>query len=294
MMNEFLPEGRSFFTPENERLLSSIEGLEEAFREQIILEAIPYRCDPERNLHWRIAGTTVIMPRSECGVGIAEGTTREISILSRVGKPTAFLVTGFEGDRTPQISRKEAQVLALQRLMSLPLGSVIPATVTHLEQFGAFVDIGCGVTSLIPIDAISVSRIPHPGCRFQAGDEIFVVLREKLPEQNRFLLSHRELLGTWAENAAGFLPGEVVTGVVRGVLDYGIFVELTPNLPALAEYVPGIENGDLVSVFIKSILPEKEKIKLLILERLEGISGKRPPEYYITDGIVQGWSYHRE
>ena len=42
------------------------------------------------------------------------------------------------------------------------------------------------------------------------------------------------MLGTWAENAALFSPGQTVTGVVRSVEDYGIFVELTPNLAGLA------------------------------------------------------------
>ncbi|MCD7830512.1 MAG: hypothetical protein LUG58_08775, partial [Clostridiales bacterium] len=100
-------------------------------------------------------------------------------------------------------------------------------------------------------------------------------------------------MGTWAENAARFAAGEVVTGTVRGVLDYGVFVELAPNLPALAEYRAGVEVGDRVSVYIKSIQPEKEKIKLLILDRLPRREGPVPPVYFQTQGRVTGWRFRQ-
>lgn len=294
-MKEFLPEGRLFRSRFQELQSMTPEGLARAMEEETILEAPALRCDASHNLHFRLGGLDAVMPRAECAVGIAEGTTKEIAILSRVGKPTAFVVeglTGEDGKLRPVLSRRRAQEKALGRLMSLEVGTVIPATVTRLEPFGAFVDVGCGVPSLIPLGEISMSRIPHPACRFRVGQEIFAAVRSLLPERSRLMLSHRELLGTWRENAARFQPGEVVTGIVRGVMDYGIFVELTPNLPALADFQPGIQDGDRVSVFIKSIQWEREKIKLQILERLE--PGKRwnPPEYFVVQGNVAGWKYH--
>ncbi len=295
MMCEFLPEGRIFQEYENQRLIHSPEGLREAMERRMILEAIPIRCDTEHTLHFSLGGLHAVMRREECAVGISEGLVREIAILSRVGKPTCFTVealTAEDGRIIPRLSRRTAQLRALEWLLTRPHGEVIPATVTHLERFGAFVDVGCGVVSLIPLDRISVSRITHPSCRFRTGDEIFAVIIGTLPEQNRLLLSHRELMGTWAENVTAFSTGEVVTGTVRGVLPYGIFVELAPNLPALAEFVPGFENGDRVSVFIKSILYDREKIKLLILDH----AGERiryiPPVYLTTSGNMSGWVYH--
>lgn len=52
---------------------------------------------------------------------------------------------------------------------------------THLEHFGAFVDIGCGVVSLLSIDCISVSRITHPHDRFSVGDNIKAVIKSVDP-----------------------------------------------------------------------------------------------------------------
>lgn len=92
-------------------------------------------------------------------------------------------------------------------------------------------DIGCGLPSLISIDQISVSRISHPRDRFAVGESIYAVVKAVEPE-GRVQLSHKELLGTWAQNAELYLPGETVAGVIRSVEDYGVFVELTPTWPA--------------------------------------------------------------
>jgi transcriptional accessory protein Tex/SPT6 len=63
-------------------------------------------------------------------------------------------------------------------------GDIIPAKVTHLEQFGAFVDIGCGIPSLIPIDAISISRISHPVDRFVPNQDIKVIIKKFQAEES--------------------------------------------------------------------------------------------------------------
>lgn len=294
-MNQFLPEGRLFRSKKCKSDLFTPQRLAEAMETGEILEAPALRCDTEHNLHFRLGDLTAYMPREETAIGIQEGTMKEIAILSRVGKPTCFMVVGMEGRGghwMPILSRRKAQEQALDALMALPVGTVIPATVTHLESFGAFVDVGCGVPSLIPLGEISMSRIPHPSCRFKVGQEIFAVIKSLLPERSRLMLTHKELLGTWYENAVKFQPGEVVTGVVRGVLDYGTFVELAPNLPGLAEVQPGIVDGDHVSVYIKSILMDREKVKLQILDRLEPAPRWIPAQYFITEGNVSDWVYH--
>ena len=109
-------------------------------------------------------------------------------------------------------------------------------TSPHLESFGAFVDLGCGFTSLIPLENLSVSRVSHPSDRFRAGQDILAAVTGVDAASCRFYLTHKELLGTWLENAARFAPGSAVPGIVRGVKEYGIFIELTPNLSGLAEW----------------------------------------------------------
>ena len=158
-----------------------------------------------------------------------------------------------------------------------------------MEQFGCFADIGCGLISLLPIDLISVSRISHPSDRFRVGQNIFAVVRSV--ENGRITLSHKELLGSWEENAAGFCCGETVAGIVRSVESYGVFVELTPNLAGLAELREGVAAGQHASVYIKSIIPEKMKLKLIIVDCFEARYQPSAPDYRQTSGHLSRWRY---
>ncbi|MEG1777952.1 MAG: S1 RNA-binding domain-containing protein, partial [Angelakisella sp.] len=169
-------------------------------------------------------------------------------------------------------------------------GDIIRGRVTHLEAFGAFVDIGCGLPSLIPIDQISVSRISHPRDRFTVGDELFAVVRS-VEAQGRICLTHKELLGSWEENADLFSSGETVAGIIRSVEEYGVFVELTPNLAGLAEPFGNVTIGQHASVYIKSILPEKMKIKLVLVDAFEANYSTPPIRYFRTEGHVDSWIY---
>ena len=104
-------------------------------------------------------------------------------------------------------------------------------------------------------------------------------------------MTHRELLGTWMENASLFSPGETVRGTVRSVKEYGSFIELTPNLSGLADSKEGLAPGDKVSVYIKSIRPERMKIKLQVIEKLPLSSDPEPLRYQVTDGRLEHWVY---
>ncbi|MBD5152779.1 MAG: 30S ribosomal protein S1 [Oscillibacter sp.] len=290
--NEYLPEGAGPLFPENQPL----SVLRQAMEDQTVLEGLAVRCDARRDLTIRFGGYEGTIPRLDAIHPAISGAERDIAVLSRVGKPTCFTITGMEidGGGKPRftLSRRAAQEQAITYLLehSAP-GSVLPARVTHLESFGAFVDLGCGVTSLIPLENLSVSRVSHPSDRFQVGQDILAAVTDIDSTACRFYLTHKELLGTWLENAAGFAPGEAVPGIVRGVKEYGIFIELTPNLSGLAEWRGDVLPGDAVSVYIKSIRPDTRKIKLQIIQNLGPVQEPGEIRYFITDGTVNNWVY---
>ena len=124
-------------------------------------------------------------------------------------------------------------------------GEIMNGTVKNIKPFGAFVEVDNGVVGLLHIEDISVSRIKSPEERFEIGQNIKVMIKSIDKEQNRIELTHKELLGTWEENAKELNAGETVCGIVRSITDYGIFVELKPNLAGLAENKDGIEVGDV-------------------------------------------------
>ena len=288
----YLPEGHLLDTFENQEWISSEQRLRRAWQEGQILEGIATMCDDQRNLHVRMGSWKGIIPRKEAGLGADTGKMREIAILSRVGKPVCFRIIGKQGDQW-LLSRRSVQEEAARWMQQhLQPGEVIRATVTHLEQFGAFVDIGCGIISMIGIENISVSRIRHAADRFFLGQKILAVVLRKEPG-GRICLTHRELLGTWEQNASKLQVGSAVSGIVRGVESYGVFVELFPNLSGLAEPCSDVYPGMQMAVYIKSILPDRMKIKLSLLDRLPE-EGKRyiaAEDYYIQEGRLTRWQY---
>ena len=291
-MNNFYPEGWNF----NEKGAKkyTTQELSEARQQESVLEAQVRMCDAAHNLIVDLGCMSGIIPREEGALGITDGTTRDIALISRVGKPVCFTVIDFSTDSHGKpyaiLSRRRAQELCRENICATKCsGDVINAKITHLESFGAFCDIGCGNIALLPIDAISVSRISHPKDRFYVGESIRAVIKTVAPD-GKITLSHKELLGTWEENACLFSAGQTVTGVVRSVEDYGIFVEITPNLAGLAEPRAGVSVGQQASVYIKSIIREKMKIKLIIIDSF--YSGYSPEiKYFYTGDNITEWDY---
>ena len=293
-MTNYLPEGFLINTRENTLALSSYDAFYKAYTDKKQLEARAIYCDREHNLHIDFGFIHGIIPREECAIGIKEGTTRDIAIIARVNKPVRFIIDdiSFAGDKKIAfLSRRKVQEKFQNQLnKTIFTGDVITARITHLESFGAFCDIGCGINALLPIDNISVSRIPHPSVRFDVGDDIKVIIKS-FDENGRATLSHKELLGTWEENAENFHIGETVSGIVRSVESYGIFVELTPNLAGLAEYTSSVFDGQQTSVYIKSLIPEKMKVKLIIVDSFDADYPKKKPDYFIKEGHLDYFRY---
>lgn len=293
-MISYLPEGFLINTKENIFAISSYDSFHKAYLYKTPLEARANYCDREHNLHIDLGFVHGIIPREECALGIKEGSTKDIAIIARVNKPVRFIIDDIKisGDKKiAMLSRRKVQEnFQNEYLKASSTGDIIDARITHLESFGAFCDIGCGINALLPIDNISVSRIPHPDVRFNVGDDIKVIIKS-FDNEGRATLTHKELLGTWEENAEKFHIGETVSGIVRSVESYGIFVELTPNLAGLAEYTPSVFDGQQTSVYIKSIIPEKMKVKLIIVDSFDADYPSKKPDYFIKEGHLDYFRY---
>jgi small subunit ribosomal protein S1 len=295
IMIYYPPEGQLLNTAENKRYLSSPAALHEAYASGSVIEGRVLLCDNEHNLHVDLGCMQGVIPRMEGALGIAEGEVRDIALISRVNKPVMVRVTGFDTDENNEpiamLSRVDVQRdCTTDYINQLQPGDVIDARVSHMENFGVFADVGAGVSALLPIDAISVSRIPHPNARFSASQLIRAVVKGR-DEQGRLLLSHKELLGTWEQNAQLFAAGETVPGIVRSVEKYGVFVELTPNLAGLAEFSEQVQEGNHACVYIKSILPERMKIKLIIVDSFNAAYPPPPMRYFVEGDHIDRWVY---
>ncbi len=294
MKTLFPPEDFGALFAKSQSYFTSEAHLREAKAKHILLESRALLGDREHNLHVDLGVMEGIIPREECAIGIKEGEVRDIAILSRVNKPVCFYIVDFktakDGKTYAVLSRKAVQEdCRRQYISTLSAGDVIDAAVTRLESFGAFCDVGAGIPALLPIDSICVSRIPHPKVRFVPGQNIKAIVKS-IAADGKITLSHKELLGTWEENVAHFAAGETVPGIVRSIEKYGIFIELAPNLAGLAEYTAGVQEGESASVYIKSICPEKMKIKLILVDHF---SEAQAPNAYTYPDIshLDSWQY---
>ncbi len=262
----------------NREATATLSSLEKAMAEGTILEGIATVCDHDLNLHVSVGTFLGVIPRAEVAYQPDGEPIKDIAIISRVGKPICFCVLGVMRDALPGepqllLSRRVAQRECYRSYVdTLEPGDIIPSRVTHLESFGAFVDVGCGIVSLLSVDCISVSRIRHPSDRLYTGMHLRTIVKTVDRNLKRIYVSMRELLGTWEENAAHFSAGQTVTGIIRSVEPYGVFVELAPNLAGLTELRDEFRAnahrciGHSAAVYIKSICPERMKIKLVLID----------------------------
>lgn len=299
MSNQYKPEGSLITSSENKDYISSLQGLERAIIQGKILEATALLCDSNSTLHVDLNGIRGFIEREECVYTRSGEQTKDIAIITRVGKPVCFKVIRIDYDSIGPfavLSRREAQKECYESYLSdLISGDIISAKITHLENFGAFADIGCGIPSLMSIDCISVSRIAHPKNRLSVGMDIYAVVKSIDHFSGRIFISLRELLGTWLDNAANFRVGSTVAGIIRSVESYGVFVELAPNLAGLAELrdtdaqFSHIEEliGCRAAVYIKNIIPERMKIKLVLIDCVGSPLPSSPLKYYIDTSRVR-------
>lgn len=150
---------------------------------------------------------------------------------------------------------------------NLEEGQIVKGIVKNIRKYGVFVEIGAGVTGLLHIEDISVSRIKSPEERFYSGQKINVMIKSVDREKKQIVLSYKELYGTWEENVKDIDEKMILMGIVKEADKYknGLFIELKPNLVGMAEYQEGYKYGEQVKVYVKKIISDKKKIKLVIV-----------------------------
>ena len=308
MVNVYKPEGYIIGTQRNREYISNRSSLERAMATGAILEGMATLCDNDFNIHVDLGSIQGIIPRSESVYNNDGSDIKDIAVITRVGKPVCFKVIGISeanGKCIALLSRRQAQIECYNNyIATLIPGDIVDAKVTHLEAFGAFCDIGCGIVSLLSIDSISISRILHPKDRLYQGMQLKTIIKYIDSTNNRIFLTTKELLGTWEENASEFSAGQTVAGIIRSVENYGVFVELAPNLAGLAEIKEDFTIkggfsldesciGKCTAVYIKSIIPERMKIKLVLIDSYKTQPQAQSLKYFIPDNVthIDYWKY---
>ena len=183
-----------------------------------ILQGIVERCDKNYNLYVKLDnGQIGIMPREEVeAINLDENGLPKINLcVGKVNKYVQFKIKGRMGENL-LLSRKDVQKEILEYVKTnLEVGQTVHGIVRNITGYGAFVDIGGGVTALVHIEDLSVARIKTPFERVKIGQKLNFVIKYINRETGRINLSYKETLGSWEENAHKFTIGMKTKGIVR-------------------------------------------------------------------------------
>ncbi|MFT7288624.1 MAG: small subunit ribosomal protein S1 [Halieaceae bacterium] len=157
-----------------------------------------------------------------------------------------------------------------------PEGSRVMARVTNLTDYGCFAEIEEGVEGLVHVSEMDwTNKNVHPSKVVQLGDEVEVMVLDIDEERRRISLGIKQCQqNPWDAFAGGFGKGDRISGVIKSITDFGIFIGLEGNIDGLVhlsdiswnetgeEAVRSYKKGDEIETVILSIDPERERISL--------------------------------
>ncbi len=163
---------------------------------------------------------------------------------------------------------------------SLNVGDVVEGTVMRFTDYGAFVDLG-GIDGLLHISEISWGKLKHPQEVLQIGDRVKVKILSMNEEKGKISLGLKQTTPEpWSVIEEKYQVGQVVTGKVVQIKEYGAFVELEPGLDGLVhisevahkrvnDIAEELTLGQTVEAKILEIDTERKRISLSIKQTVE-------------------------
>lgn len=148
-------------------------------------------------------------------------------------------------------------------MASLQPGQVLEGTVQRLTPFGAFVDIG-GVDGLVHVSEMAWHHVAHPADVVSEGQKVQVKVLKVDPAAGKISLSIKALQpGPWELSADRFHAGDIVTGTVKRLVNFGAFVEIAPGVEGLV-HISQIAHRHIATPH--EVLKEGQEVRVKILD----------------------------
>lgn len=175
---------------------------------------------------------------------------------------------------------EEFEANKLKVMGDLKEGQVLEGTVQRLTQFGAFVDVG-GVDGLVHVSEIAWNHVDKPADVLSEGDKVKVKVLKVDPEKGKISLSIKAAQpGPWDTAAEQFHTGDIVSGEVKRLVNFGAFVEIAPGVEGLVHIsqishkhigTPHevLKEGQTVQVKVLDVNPSEKRVSLSIKETEE-------------------------
>jgi len=204
--------------------------LEEAFENKEVLTA---KVSQVTN-----GGLTVVVEETRVFIPSSlVSDTYEKDLSKYAGQEISFVITEFNtakrriiGDRKQLIVAKKAE-MQKELFERIHEGDVVEGVVKNVTDFGAFIDLG-GADGLLHISEMSWGRVEHPKKVFKVGDKLKVLIKEINGSKIALSLKFEDA-NPWKDAAKKYAVGNVVTGKVARMTDFGAFIELEPGVDAL-------------------------------------------------------------
>ena len=204
--------------------------LEEAFNNQEVLTAKVVQV-LDGGLSVVVEETRIFIPAS------LVSDTYEKDLSKYAGKEIEFVITEFNPRRHRVIGDRKQLMIAKKAAMQkelferIQVGDTVEGTVKNVTDFGVFIDLG-GAAGLLHISEMSWGRVENPKKVFKTGEKVKVLIKDIQGEKIALSLKFPET-NPWANAAEKYAAGNVVTGHVARMTDFGAFVELEPGVDAL-------------------------------------------------------------
>lgn len=265
-----------------QRNAASARQVEDAFRTGLPVEG-KVEGQVKGGYEVRIARLRAFCPQSQIDI------VRHVDPTVHVGRVYTFKIIEYaEGGRKFVVSHRAIQeaeqaLKAADVRRAIAPGLVTTGRVVSVRDFGAFVDLGGGVQGLLHVSEIGWSRIGSAADVIQPGQDITVKVLRVDDANGQIALSTKQLSDDpWTSVTSRYEVGQVRTGRVTRVAEFGAFIELEPGIEALAHastfaptgrpggWAKSVEAGQAVAVEILSVDTEKKRIGVAIVE--EGTS----------------------
>jgi small subunit ribosomal protein S1 len=250
---------------------ASARELEDAFRSGLPVEGKVERV-VKGGYEVRIARQRAFCPFSQIdvrGAGPPRAGSPEADD-PHPGRVYRFRIVEFgEGGRNIVLSRRalleeEAQAAAADVRASIVEGAVMTGRVVSVREFGAFVDLGGGVQGLLHVSEMAWERVGDPSQVVAPGDQIAVKILRVDPDKQKISLGLKQLAADpWSKVAATYRAGQLVSGRVTRVAEFGPFVELEPGVEGL---VPLSESGVPREADVKKAFRAGDELRVVVLD----------------------------
>jgi small subunit ribosomal protein S1 len=242
---------------------ASVRQIEDAFHARLPVEGKVERA-VKGGYEVRIARQRAFCPISQIDV------VRNTEPAQHEGRVYRFRIVEFkEGGRNIVVSRRalldeEQQANAAELRKSIVEGAVLTGRVVSVRDFGAFVDLGGGVQGLLHVSEMAWARVADTSQVVKPGDEITVKVLRVDPEKQKISLGLKQLAADpWSKAGDTYQAGQLRTGRVTRVAEFGPFVELEPGVEGL---IPLSESGVGRDADIKKAFRSGDEVQVVVLE----------------------------